>query len=659
MPVESNLKRAEYFPRSDLAASWYFDRAAAVINDWSEQDVATVNDAIEVYQCKLIAENYGEYLAVSEDSLNSVDSGLFGAACRFTSRLLQSECLAAIFDSIDLQYTKRLWEFLDFTNLWDKVSDESLRSLIDKFPYQIPSLLTYKQVVNQFDLAMAQAMKGNPSISAEAVIYAFAVEASASSHIFLPKSLTDGDLNEIMLAYLDCALPEVNLNLVHALASWPSVANDDFSPSPDVRVSARRRAKSLEEELFSDPEGGIRFGTKVQFSAEQIACKKVKFTDRIENRTFGIEWLKRYTDPPTVLNNLLYIFDIVGRDGILSCSSHPRTVSTLAKTFGLRMKDAYRMTFAAQAEYAALQGELFLYEDFLLKRDTRLEDAVEWFFNKYIECEFEVAGFSVSLPAENASWLDKCKAIGPEIERVLKAFKLYVQRGSIDAEYFEFTDVKDFGSIPSLLESKYLIAGEEFDRPANLLLNDQSRLAYTTTWHDGAGEFCRLIERNSLTESDFHEVCRPQLQYLIDDGYVTVGNDGTLKLSTRTHLIELVWKRGAALPSFFPGSSKLIEILVSEKVLAYSNTLLSPDEADYMSYLLNNAKFSNALALRNKYAHGSGVVSALTEKKMVSDYFMMLAALIGIVLKINEELSSRTGKGGLTTCDLIDWLLTE
>lgn len=88
MPVESDLKRAEYFPCSDLAASWYFDRAAAVINDWSEQDVATVNDAIEVYQCKLIAENYGEYLAVSEDSLNSIASDLFGAACRFMSRLL-------------------------------------------------------------------------------------------------------------------------------------------------------------------------------------------------------------------------------------------------------------------------------------------------------------------------------------------------------------------------------------------------------------------------------------------------------------------------------------------------------------------------------------------------------------------------------------------
>lgn len=78
-----------------------------------------------------------------------------------------------------------------------------------------------------------------------------------------------------------------------------------------------------------------------------------------------------------------------------------------------------------------------------------------------------------------------------------------------------------------------------------------------------------------------------------------------------------------------------------------------------MSYLLNNAKFSNALALRNRYAHGSSAVSDLKENRMASDYFMMLAALIGIVMKINEELSRKTGKGGFATCDLIDWPLEE
>ena len=37
----------------------------------------------------------------------------------------------------------------------------------------------------------------------------------------------------------------------------------------------------------------------------------------------------------------------------------------------------------------------------------------------------------------------------------------------------------------------------------------------------------------------------------------------------------------------------------------------------------------------------------------------MLAALVGIVLKINEELSYATGKGGLDACYLVDWPLAE
>ncbi len=643
-----------------MLASWHLDRAATVLNDWSEHNVATINDAIEVYQCKLIAKHYGRQLAISDDgALENAVSSLFGVGCRLASNLLQSESLAAIFNCVDLQYTERLWEFLDFTNLWDKVSDESFKSLLDEFPYQIPHLLAIRQVVHKFDLAMAQAMRRNVSISAEATIRAFAVEKGMGSHLYRPDSLTDDDLNRIMLAYLERSIPEVKLNYVRVLASWPSAANDNYNPSPEVRVAARKRAKSLEGELFPNPEGGVRFETGVQLSVEQIACKKIERTSRVDSRTFGLEWLQRYPDPPTVLNNFLYIFDLVGRDGILSCSSHSRRESTLVKSLGLHPRDEYRMTFTARVEYAALQGELFLYEKLLLERSTRLEDAVEWFFSKYIEREFGIAGFSISLPAESASWLDKCKAIGPEIERVLKAFKLYAQRGSIDAAYFEFIDVKDFGSILSLLENKYLIAGEEFDRPASLLLNDQSRLAYTITHHDGEGEFCRLIERYSLTESDFHEAYRPQLQYLIDGGYVTVGNDGVLRLTMRAHLIELVWKRGATPSYYFSQSTKLIEELVSKKVLAYSSTLFSPDEADYMSYLLNNAKFSNALALRNKYAHGSGAVSGLKEDKVMSDYFMMLAALIGIVLKINEELSRKTGNGGLAICDLIDWPLEE
>ncbi|KXB64287.1 hypothetical protein HMPREF1868_00096 [Olsenella sp. DNF00959] len=575
------------------------------------------------------------------------------------SGLIESKGLTTVFDGVELQYTEHFWEFLAAANLWGNVPDKSFGILLNAFPNQIPRLLGYQQVVNRYDALLTGAMLTNARISAEAIIGAFAVKDNEGKCLYLPQSFSNAGIDQIMLSYLGGTPPEINLNHVRVLASWPSGANGKYNPSPEVRVTAQRRARSLEKEIFPDPNAGVHFGSGVQFSPEQRACKKATYEDGILNRTFGLEWLQKYTDHATVLNNFLYVFDFVGRDGILNCSSHKRTASTLQKIMGLHPHDEYQMTLEARMENMAVPGEILLYEKLLLENETRLENAIEWFFNDYIKDEFEVEGFSISLPTEETSWLDKCKAIGPEIERALKAFKLYAENGAIDTGYFPYVTIKDFREVPSLLDRKYLVEGEEFGRPANLLLSDKSPLAHSPTHpKDGSG-FYRLVTRSHLTENDFHEIYHPQLMHLINNGFAETDNDGVLHLTLRAHLIALMWRRGAARLCDFAHYSEQVEKLASEKVIAYSDTLFSPDEADYLSYLLNNAKFSNALALRNKYDHGSGSVSDLSEKEMISDYCLMLAALIGLVLKINEELSYTTGKGGLDTHDLVDWPLLE
>lgn len=539
------------------------------------------------------------------------------------------------------------------------MSNENLRSLLDAFPNQIPNLLEYQQVVNQHDAALAEAMRINVCISAEAIIRAFAVVSNASRNLYLPQSLSNTDIDQIMLSYLEGLLPEINLSHVRILASWPSSANSKYNPAPKVRVTARRRVESLERELFPNPDAGIRFCLGVRLSEKQMACKKMSYNDGDYELTFSLKWLQKYTDSATILNNFLYVFDFVGKDGILNCASHGRTGSTLMKIMGLHSLEEYRMTLKAQAENKVIPGKILLYEKLLVENETRIEDAIEWFFNDYIENEFEIKGFSISLPTEETSLLDKCKAIGPEIERVLKAFMLYAQKGSIDTAYFPYISIKTFREIPSLLDRKYLIEGEEYEYPATLLLSDQSRLAYLPTHPKDSGEFYRLLAHLHLTKDDFYEVYHPQLDYLIERGFVETKDNSVLHLTLRAHLIALVWKRGAARLNDSACFSEQIEKLVSEKVLAYSNSLFSPDEADYLSCLLNNAKFSNTWALRNKYDHGSGSVSDFSENELKYDYSLMLSALIGLVLKINEELSNITGKGGIDATGLVDWPLTE
>ncbi len=659
MPAEFNLERVVYRPQVDQIIPESLRRTVEVLKGWTKRDVKSVNDAIEVYQCKLIAEMYGEHLKADSAALITSGKQLFTIACNLISNLLQSKNLSVIFDSVEMQYIEQFWQFLAVANLWSTVSDESFGSLLDAFPNQIPHLLEHRRVVNQYDLLLTEAMKASVCISAEAIISAFAVDGNDNKHFYLPRSLSKTDIDQIMLFYLEETPPKVRLNYVEILVRWPSSVNNKYSPSPEVRVTAQRRVKSLKEEAFPNPNSGIRFGSEVRFSLEQKVCKKVVYEDGILIHTFGLKWLQEYTDPATILNNFLYVFDLVGKDGVLNCASHRRTGLTLLKVIGLHSHDEYQMTLEAKIENMAALGKVFGYRRLLLESKTRLEDAIGWFFNNYIEDEFEIEGFSISLPTEETSLLDKCKAIGPEIERVLKAFMLYVENGSIDTGYFPYMDIKDFREIPSLLDRKYLVEGEKFGLPANLLLSDQSLLACSSAYPNNDGEFYRLVSRLHLTKNDFHKVCLSQLEYLIDKKFLKTEYNGILRPTLQAQLIALIWKRGTAKFSDFTCYSEQIKELVSEKVITYSSALFSPDEADYLSYLLNNAKFSDAVALRNKYGHGSGSISDFTEKEMESDYCFMLAALIGIAIKINEELSYKTGRGGLDARDLVDWPLVE
>lgn len=660
MPSDFDGKRARYYPPPDLAATYYFDRAIKVLTTSDEKDIQDVNDAIEVYQCKLIAEKYGCQLGgYDPEVLVKSAKKLFGAACNLVSGLIDRWGLVAVFDGVEILYCSAFWDFLATGNMWTNVSDDALTALVARFPTQLPSLLRYPQLVNQHEIFFVQAMQANIQTSAELVIGAFAASGKRGGQYFLPKCLSNCVLDSIMLDYLDGEEPNINLGHVRILANWPSSANTYYVPSPDVRVKARKRADALKREFVERPTASIRTELTVRYSSEQHACKKTLRSGISYERTFSVDWLQKYTDPPTILNNLIYVFDLVGIDGLMSSASHKRNGSTLLKSLGLHSKDEYPKTPEAEMEEWGAIGVIALYRKLLVEEGGRLEDAIEFFFNEYIEEEFGIEGFTICLPNEETALLDKCKSVGPEIERVLKAFKVYVEKGAVNSAYFPYITIKDFHDIPSLLENKYLIEGSEFETIAFCLMSDQSPLAYSPTHPQGVVGFYEMITQFQLTKRDFIDYCHPLIDNLLDKGFLVMADDGTLQPTGKSLLIALVWRRGAARTHFFANDSKDLEELVSDNIIQYCNYLLSPDESDYLSYLLNDAKFSDAMALRNKYNHGSAAVSDLTQNELESDYDLMLIALIGIVLKINEELSMMTGKGGLATCELVDWPLTE
>lgn len=63
--------------------------------------------------------------------------------------------------------------------------------------------------------------------------------------------------------------------------------------------------------------------------------------------------------------------------------------------------------------------------------------------------------------------------------------------------------------------------------------------------------------------------------------------------------------------------------------------LFSDDEANFLSYCLNNKKYDNALAIRNKYLHGSTIY--LTEQMHPGNYIVLIKVFLIVIAKLEEE----------------------
>jgi hypothetical protein len=148
---------------------------------------------------------------------------------------------------------------------------------------------------------------------------------------------------------------------------------------------------------------------------------------------------------------------------------------------------------------------------------------------------------------------------------------------------------------------------------------------------------------------------------VIEHGFITEDEaKGRLTPTESACCLKFVWDFGAiVLKHFAPETKDVIESLVEKSVLRYHDGLFTPDEARYLNYMLNDSEATNSLSLRNKYSHANAPVTDPNTNEMRNDYHTMLALLVSITLKINEEFMDATGKGGLDPDGLVGWPLYD
>lgn len=654
----TTIRRVRYFSPQDLSLGLYADRVRLVLHSLKEEENReySINDLIELYQCFCFVSNAPTVFEGEElDNLDCQANLAKSIAFKGLYSVVSKDSFKLLFSEIEILYREKFWDFFVSSGAFNGVSSQEFYSVLEEYPNQLNFVLRFSSLVKRFDKQIAGIMKRNIKISSELIISYAAAKNQKSKTIKLPKSLSTADIDKIIIEYLKSSSP--NLNYVNLINNWPARARLEYRPSQDVRVLALKISRQLYESFLGK---GIMFkyGSGVSISKEQEACKGIQLVDNHCVRIYGEEWLSSYMDYGTIMNNLIYVFEIVDEDGLLLMPAHKHEVSTIVSTLGLHSESEYprSITFNLRNESALLR--IYEYQHLLEQNDNSLEKALEWACNQHFLNEFNIDGFLIHIPSANASCFDKCKAIGPEIELLLKEFSVYVEKGKIETEYIPFINIKEFNEVPSLIKNKYAVEGKKFLKYSYVLFSDQSPLAYSEHHEVQSGTFFKMMVEQDTKASDFPSIYQQYIDAGFDLGLIEYNDKGSLKPTRRAYILSRIWEKGA-IPIYLYSEEDVeeVETLIDLGCLSYSESLFTPDEADYFSYIFNNAKFSDSLGLRNRYDHGFYLQDGVNDESVKMDYYRLLLLLIAVVLKINDEFLYTFKKSGLE--ELIDWPLID
>lgn len=235
------------------------------------------------------------------------------------------------------------------------------------------------------------------------------------------------------------------------------------------------------------------------------------------------------------------------------------------------------------------------------------------------------------------TYFEKCCSLVPQIEGVLLQFRIYVEEGEISDELIEANrsslKIEDY---PSLIPGKYYSLSPKSNEAAairSLLFGDQSSLTYLDKERN-ANSFAELMGKFRVSAKSFDGFSQERLQFLLGSGVIADDESGLRFADSDVSFVWNQFQKNQFIPSYAI-SQKQKEVLDQYVGLGWCDCyskLFSKEEADFLNYWLNDSKYSNAVALRNKYAHGATVIN--DDEKCREDCWMALRILMICLSKI-------------------------
>lgn len=630
--------RLDYRLIFNCEESW--NKAKQIMEGLNSEQEKTINDILEYeHILRLLAklEEISDEWKERVKEFKGYTKELNGLIGRYFGCINDQNC-KQIYDTLELAYIEDFWKLFEKHKVFKKVDVSIFADIITNSKCSIYQVLESKGIVQNYSDAIKNYFM-NYWDTAKILLNKYEMFLSKMDRVIYLPELSKEEINQIFMNYIET--PYAHINILEVITNIRS--NNELPLSDKVKLAAKRKRDSLVKEVM-----GGKIGVKV----DQSIC--VSFRDNTElleeekNRSncnyfvYDKIWVRDNLDNATILNNFIYLLEYVDSQMRLRVVSKDLEATILEKMLRLRSKNDYLESSVFHFKMGLSFAQMQAYYQELLANNVRLENVIEWFFKDYVKTEFGISGFTIKMPSEAATYLEKCRTLLPEMESVLKKFKLYAEDGEIDAELLQIASgAIEITKIPSRVKGKYIYGvGDDFKRMVTDLFSDQCMLHWVERLQGKYQRFFDMILNSNIRKDDYGYYLWSELEWLQEKEIITFDSNGYIRFKDleKVRIIADLAKNEVINYYHYPIKMRVKFVqLKNEKLIEDDSTLFSRPEQDWLSYMLNKSKFNNGWDIRNKYAHGTQATS--DNESIHSQYYLyILFILVVYIIKMNDDL---------------------
>lgn len=640
---EFDLNRVEFYSKEDMAAGHHLQKGEHILKADIKSNYCDINEVLELYNIKKYIDNELYLKSWTQDDISNFKQKAteYGKVVGRFVATIDDTNVASLYDKTLRGYIHSFWELINDQSAFKKISKPNFSNILSKEPHLIHEILIHKGLVDYYDAVIKNFLL-TYSQSAEILLSIYELKLGfPKKPMSIPKSLTVQDKESIVSNYLDSS--DVNYNYIGLIQNAKN--RNDFKISDKTRLKAKRLHKSETEKFFTENEG-MKYGASISFPEKAVKIK-AGFIDEnfLANYSYSLDFIKQNNNPYSLFQNFKILFEYLDIQNRINLVSKKNQMGVFERVIGVHSQNEYTGGTAFNLLEMTSHLQIVAYHKVVSDLNNSLENIVHHVFTSSFQEKYDFADNArFSIPSAT-SYFEKVRLLAPEFESALKQFKLFVEDGSIDFELLQIsstpTTIKD---IPSLNQNKYIYFNEdnkEMVGCSNLFFSDQTLLAYVEPFKEKKyHNFFDLLQNEKVNFSNYEDHQKPQLNYLLDKGFITIDNSDIIQVNNPARVIILKDLYSNEVASFYRYSLDFrqeAQQMKAENIVVFESSLFSKPEQAYFNYFLNKSEFTNGLDLRNSYLHGTQANPEELQKHEYA-YFTYLKLLFLTLLKIEDDL---------------------